>query len=77
MDWQHAFNIAFAALGTLAGFFMKVIWDANTTLRKDVTDMERSIKDNYVRRDDFRDTMHALFEKLDRIENKLDGKADK
>ena len=77
MDWHTAFNIAFAALSGVMGFIVKVLWDAIVTLRKDIAALERSIKDNYVRRDDYKDAMHALFEKLDRIEFKLDRKADK
>jgi len=77
MDWHTAFNLAFAGLSAVMGFIIKVLWDAINTLRRDLGDLERSIKDNYVRRDDFRDTMRAMFEKLDRIEGKLDGKMDK
>ena len=77
MDWHTAFNLAFAGLSGVMGFIIKVLWDAIVTLRRDLGELERSIKDNYVRRDDFRDTMRAMFEKLDRIEIKIDGKMDK
>ena len=39
--------------------------------------MEVLVAGDYLRRDDFVHTIEALFQKLDKIEDKLDKKADK
>lgn len=77
MDWQNAFNIAITLAGALGGWWIRVMWDAQREVRKDLTALQNSLPDAYVRRDDFKDNMHALFAKLDRIEDKLDKKVDK
>lgn len=77
VDWQAAFNIAIGLAGVLFGWMVRVIWDGQKDLRRDIAELSAHIPDNYVRRDDFKDTAMAIFKKLDRIEDKLDGKADK
>jgi len=63
---------------------VRTVWQAVKDLQK--TDKELADKVNsievlvagqYVRQDDFRRMSEAIFKKLDRIEDKLDGKADK
>lgn len=77
MDWQSAFNLVLGVLWIVLGWALRTLWDANRDLAKDLAAFHQSMPETYVRRDDFRDTIKTLFEKLDRIEGKLDGKADK
>ena len=74
---QIALNWAFTLVGALAGFVMKAMWDALTSMRKDLASLQDSISTNYVRRDDFKDHFTRVEKLLDRIYAKLDGKADK
>mgnify|MGYP007071697481 CR=1 FL=1 len=76
-QFQYLFNIAVTAFGGLLGWFLRVVWEADKEIRTDLRQVERDMKDNYVRRDDYNTTIRALFEKLDRIEDKIDRKADK
>jgi len=84
MDVQSAFNIAFALAGALAGYVLKTMHEAMRDLQNadsDLTDkvqrIEVLVAGEYVKREDLDRLSGALFQKLDRIENKLDGKADK
>lgn len=77
MDWQSAFNIAAGLSGFLGGWWLRVLWDAQKELRKEMGALKDHLTENYVRRDDFKDIVKTLFDKLDRIETKLDQKADK
>ena len=84
MDFQHAFNIAIAVIGALGGWWMRVMWDALKELRdadselaEKVGSIEVVVAGQYVKPDELDRSLSALFSKLDRIEDKLDGKADK
>ena len=77
VDWQALFNIAVLSVGALSGWLFRVMWVAQRDLRHDLREIEQSMPRYYVRRDDFKDTVAALFVKLDRIEDKLDNKVDK
>jgi len=74
---QTMINIAVAIIGALGGWMLKIIFDEQKMLRSMYERMRDNLSDNYVRKDDFRDFTKAVFAKLDRIEGKLDGKADK
>jgi hypothetical protein len=51
--------------------------DGEKKLAEKVSSIEILVAGNYVKRDDFDKSVQAIFHKLDRIEDKLDGKADK
>lgn len=84
MDWQSAFNIALALAAFLGGYVLnsvrdsvKALHEADERLTSKVQSIEVLVAGQYVRRDDLDKVLTALFQKLDRIENKLDGKVDK
>ena len=84
MDYQALFNIALGIAGFLGGWWMKVLHESvrdlqesDKKLAEKVSQIEVLVAGNYVRRDDFDKSVEAIFRKLDRIEDKLDGKADK
>ena len=83
MDTQTVINAAFGIVGALMGGIMKAIWDglkdlqvADKSLLKDVSELQILVAGAYLRRDDFDKTVAALFAKLDKIDAKLDGKAN-
>lgn len=83
-ELQQLFNILVTVSGLLGGWFLKVIDDNlketrrhNKELSDKLSDMEVLVAGQYVRRDDLDRHIEAIFKKLDRIEEKLDGKADK
>lgn len=84
MDYQSLFNIAGGIAGFLGGWWMKVLHESvkdlqeqDKKLAEKVSSIEVLVAGNYVKRDDFDKSLEAIFRKLDRIEDKLDGKADK
>lgn len=77
MDLQVIFNAIFGAVLLLSGWVLRTIWDAVTDLKNDIQNIERSLPETYVRRDDYKDDMKEVKEILHAIFDKLDGKADK
>lgn len=84
MDQQQLFNVLFALVGVLGGWWMKAMWEAikalesaDKALSAQVGDLKVLVAGGYVRTESFDKLSAAIFAKLDRIEDKLDGKADK
>jgi hypothetical protein len=83
-DYQLAFNILLSLVAFLGGWVLnsvrdsvKALHDSDTELTNKVQAIEVLVAGQYVKRDDLDKSMAAIFTKLDRIETKLDGKADK
>lgn len=81
---QTIINWLLAGFGALIGFLLNAVWQAvkdlqsaDTKLAAKVAEIEVLVAGDYLRRDDFQHTVEALFKKLDKIEDKLDKKADK
>ena len=81
---QQLFNIVFAVAGALGGWWMKAMWEGLKDLQKadqkmgaELSDLKVLVAGGYVRTEAFDKLSNAIFAKLDRIEDKLDGKADK
>ena len=81
---QTFINWLLGGFGALIGFLLNAVWQAVKDLQtadKDlaikVSEIEVLVADAYVKKDEFSATVHALFAKLDRIEDKIDKKADK
>lgn len=81
---QQLFNIVLAIAGALGGWWMKAMWESvkkleatDQNLTKEVGELKILVAGEYMKRDEFERTSNAIFAKLDRIEDKLDGKADK
>jgi hypothetical protein len=84
MDNQQLFNVLFAIVGVLGGWWMKAMWasvkgleKADKELSSQVSDLKVLVAGGYVRTEAFDKLATAIFSKLDRIEDKLDEKADK
>jgi hypothetical protein len=81
---QDLYNIALGLAAFLGGWWMKVMWESLKDLQKTdkelaekVGSIEVLVAGTYIKRDDFDKVADAIFRKLDKIEDKLDGKADK
>jgi hypothetical protein len=84
MDNQQLLNVLFAVVGVLGGWWMKAMWEAVKSLEQadkqlsaQVGDLKVLVAGGYVRTESFDGLSKAIFAKLDRIEDKLDLKADK
>ena len=81
---QTIVNWLLAGFGGLIGFLLNVVWQAVKDLQKAdkvladrVGEIEVLVAGSYITKTDFTQVTDAIFRKLDRIEDKLDGKADK
>ena len=84
MESQTFINIALGLISFLGGWVVKNLQDSMKSLResdKELTSKVQAIEvlvaGTYIKRDDFDKTVIALFAKLDKIETKLDGKANR
>jgi hypothetical protein len=76
-EYQWIVNTGFIVVSSVFGWLARQLWDAVGSLKKDLSNLREEIANDRVHKSDFRDLSDAIFRKLDRIEDKLDGKADK
>jgi chaperonin cofactor prefoldin len=77
MDWQNVINIGIGSLIAVGGWFARQRWDAVQKLKSDISRLELTISDNYVKKDDWKDGIKELKEMLGKIFDKLDSKQDR
>lgn len=91
METQTVINTLIATIGFLFGWLLKAVRESIRDLQtehKNLTNSDKQLSDkvqaieilvvgNYVKHDDLEKLRDAIFFKLDRIETKLDNKADK
>jgi predicted negative regulator of RcsB-dependent stress response len=77
MDPQTIFNIVAGAILSVGGWFARQVWDAVKKLQQDLHDLEVDMPKTYVAKQDFSEAMKEIKQGLDKIYDKLDGKADK
>jgi len=84
MEFQDGFNVAAGLLGLLFGWLLNSLRGivqnllaSDKELTEKIQKIEVLVAGQYVKRNDFERTIEALFEKVDRIYEKLDRKADR
>ena len=65
-----------AAIG-IGGWFMRTLFESYESLKKDLQRVELRMVQDYMPRAAIEQKLDMLFNKLDRIEDKLSNKADK
>jgi CHASE3 domain sensor protein len=84
MDYQVLFNIILGLAGALFGFILNAVWNSLKDLEKSdkdladkVSKIEVLVAGQYVTREELERVMNTLFNKLERMLEKLDTKQDK
>ena len=84
MSEQDLFNVGVGLISCFGGWLLRIIWQAIKDLQKrdaelaqKLSSVEVLVAGEYVKKRDVDKLADALFNKLDRIEDKLDKKADK
>lgn len=84
MDLQTAFNIVLAAAAFLGGWVLNTMWGAikdmqasDKDLATKVSEIQVLVAGNYLPRSEYRNDIVGIHQALQRIEGKLDSKADK
>jgi hypothetical protein len=74
---QDIINIGGGAFIAAIGWFARQLYESVNRLRDDVHQIEVDLPTNYVRRDEYNDTMKRIESIVEKIFAKLDTKADK
>jgi len=74
---QDLINIAAGAVLAAIGWFARQLYESVNELRRNVHQIEVDLPMNYVRREDYSETMKRIEAIVERIFDKLDEKADK
>jgi hypothetical protein len=81
---QSLINWILAVFGSIIGFLIRSLWqglkdlrDADRELTQKVHNINLLVAGKYVLKDELNMQIAAMFQKLDRIESKLDRKVDK
>ena len=81
---QTLINWLLGGFGALIGSLLNAVWQgvkdlqsSDKQLVEKVSQIEVLVAGAYVKKDEFLSQMNALFAKLDKIEDKIDKKADK
>ena len=77
MDTQTLINFATGSFLALLAWLARTLWEAVTKLKDDLHRIELELPTSYVRKEDFAETLRTISDKLDKIFDKLDEKADK
>ena len=77
VEWQDVAIAVTSAASGIIGWFVRVLWDAVETQRRDLADLQKSLPHVYARRDDLKEMFHQLLEAIARLDKKMDDKADK
>lgn len=77
MDQQTIFNWAVGLGIGVVGWLARELWGAVKSLREDLQKLEVELPKIYVAKSDWTSALSEIGRKLDKISDKIDGKADK
>ena len=77
MEAQTIINVLIAVVCGGLGWWMNTMYRAHENLRREVSNLSISLPTSYVMKADMHDIRDAILERFDRLEMKLDRKADK
>jgi len=74
---QTIFNFILAGVSSVLGWFLREMWSAVKELKSDLAKLREELPKDYVARDDYREDIREIKALLQKLYEKLDGKADK
>lgn len=77
MDYQTLINLGAGTTLAVMGWLARELWGAVKELRVDLSKLREELAREYLTKDDFKDAVRDLRDLLERIDSKLDRKADK
>ena len=77
MDVQMLINSAIGCACAAAGWWLRVLWEAQQRLQKDLFQLEADLPKSYVLKGDYVKDIDEIKSMLGKIFDKLDAKADK
>lgn len=77
MEFQTVINIVIGTILSVTGWFARQLWDAVQKLKDDMKQLEIDLPTHYARKDELKERFDKLETMLNRLFEKIDGKADK
>ena len=77
MEWQTIINIGLGCVIASIGWFAREMWSAVKELRSDLAVLRSELPRDYVCKNDYRQDVRELKEIMNKVFDKLDGKADR
>ena len=77
MTFDQFMQYGVVAISGVLGWALRELWAAVKSLREDISELERDLPLSYVQKDDYRQDITRVHDLLDKIYDKLDGKADR
>lgn len=77
MEALGAFQLLLAVAVSVAGWFLRSLHEDHRRLNKQLSEHEKNVMRDFVRRDDYHNDIRDIRQMLDKIFNRLDEKADK
>lgn len=77
MDWQTLINIGAGGLLAVMGWFARELWAMVNQLKDSVHKIEVDLPRHYVRKEDINARFDRIEMLLDKVYERLDGKADR
>ena len=77
MDYQSLFNTGVGVSCAVTGWFARELWTSVKLLQSDLTRLSVELPKTYVTRDDYRSDLKEIKGMLEKIFDRLEGKADK
>ena len=74
---QWLINWVLTGCGATLGWIVRTVWNSQQKLSTEIQALSMKLAENYVTNHRLEELQRALFAKLDRIEDKIDAKADK
>lgn len=76
-NFEYWFEVVVTGFGVVIAAVMKAFFTSHSELKKKVQEMEVLVAGEYIKKSEFERFTEAIFGKLDKIEDKIDRKADK
>ena len=70
-------NIGAGLALSVIGWLARTLWDAVTKLQNEIHQLEVDLPSNYIRKDEFAESMKEIKDMLGRIFDRLDKKVDR
>ena len=77
MEALSLFQALLAIAVSVAGWFLRMLWDNHNSLEKSIMQHQLDASEKFVRKDDYRVDIAEVKGMLDKIFNQLNTKADK
>ena len=72
MDSQAVFDWIVGIGGAIVGWALKIIWEAIKDMRLDIKDLDKQMHEDFVRRDDFKESVREIKDDMRAGFNKVD-----